>query len=343
MRRTALAHPGMESSVSSAKASRCIFCHGVLPTNESVEHFPVGKRVAFDPGRGRLWAVCPSCKRWNLAPFEERWEALEELEKASRDTGRVLASTENVALIDAPGVELVRVGDARLAEEAWWRYGSQMLRRRTRARIMSWAEQATMVGASVATGGVFYLFLGGDFLNNILRWQKFGSVAWRGDERCIRCGSTLTELTFKAAGRLHITRDSDLDPALHLRCRSCRLRGRVGEYQLEGVVAQHVLRRVITRHHFKGASEKQVRSATDYIDRLGATDAVTRELSKTGLRLDALLAKDRRSQALALEIALNEENERRLLEMELAELEARWRQEEEIAAIADGLLTPRPR
>ena len=318
---------------------RCVFCHGALPSNESVEHFPVGKRVAFDPRRGRLWAVCPSCRRWNLAPFEERWEALEELEKTYRDTGRVMASTENVALIRAPGVELVRVGDARLAEEAWWRYGSRMMRRRARARILSWVEQAGVVGASVATGGFFYVFLGGDVLNNLLRWQRFGSVAWRGQAHCIRCGTPLTQLTFKQAQRLHLTRDDELDPALHLRCRRCQLRGNVGEFQLEGVVANHVLRRVVTRHHYRGASENQVRSATDYIDRLGTPDAVTRELSKTGLRLDALLAKDRRSQALALEIALNEENERRLLEMELAELEARWRQEEEIAAIADGELT----
>lgn len=326
--------------MSSAITRRCVFCHGALPTNEGVEHFPAGERVAFDPRRGRLWAVCPSCKRWNLAPFEERWEALEELEKVYRDRGRVLASTENVALIEAPGVELVRVGDARLAEEAWWRYGSQMMRRRTRARIMNWVEQAAMIGVSVATGGVFYLFSGGDMLNKLLRWQKFGSVAWRGEAHCVRCGRPLTELSFKAARRLRITRGEDLDPALQLRCRSCRLRGGGGEFQLEGVVAQHVLRRVVTYHHFQGASEKQIRSATDYIDRVGAPEAVTRELSKTGLRLDALLAGDRRSQALALEIALNEENERRLLEMELAELEARWRQEEEIAAIVDGELTP---
>ena len=44
--------------------------------------------------------------------------------------------------------------------------------------------------------------------------------------------------------------------------------------------------------------------------------------------------------ALALEIAFNEETERRLLEMELVEIEARWKVEEEIAAIADGELTP---
>jgi hypothetical protein len=45
---------------------------------------------------------------------------------------------------------------------------------------------------------------------------------------------------------------------------------------------------------------------------------------------------------LALEIAANERIERRLLEAEAHELEKRWRDEERIAAIADGELTPGP-
>jgi hypothetical protein len=51
------------------------------------------------------------------------------------------------------------------------------------------------------------------------------------------------------------------------------------------------------------------------------------------------------SVALALEMALHEETERRALEGELAMLEAMWRQAEEIAAIADrlpGLPAPEP-
>jgi hypothetical protein len=43
---------------------------------------------------------------------------------------------------------------------------------------------------------------------------------------------------------------------------------------------------------------------------------------------------------LALEMALHEADERRAFEGELAELEARWREAEEIAAIADDLLVP---
>ncbi len=47
-----------------------------------------------------------------------------------------------------------------------------------------------------------------------------------------------------------------------------------------------------------------------------------------------------RTEAIALEIAVNEDTERRLLELELEELERRWREEEEIAAIVDRELTP---
>src|SRR5690606_36612561 len=38
--------------------STCIFCNGALGTNEVLEDFPVGRRIAFDAARGRLWLVC---------------------------------------------------------------------------------------------------------------------------------------------------------------------------------------------------------------------------------------------------------------------------------------------
>jgi hypothetical protein len=56
---------------------------------------------------------------------------------------------------------------------------------------------------------------------------------------------------------------------------------------------------------------------------------------KTGLL--ALATADR----LAIEMALQEDSERRAMEGELAELERAWREAEEIAAIADDLL-PNP-
>ncbi|MDB4950761.1 MAG: hypothetical protein JWM27_3410 [Gemmatimonadetes bacterium] len=41
----------------------CIFCSANLGANQAVEEFPVGRSLAFDAWKGRLWAVCPRCGR----------------------------------------------------------------------------------------------------------------------------------------------------------------------------------------------------------------------------------------------------------------------------------------
>ena len=56
---------------------------------------------AYDPDRGRLWVVCEFCRRWNLAPIEERWEALHQLERMVRDRAKVVAETDNITLLSA--------------------------------------------------------------------------------------------------------------------------------------------------------------------------------------------------------------------------------------------------
>ncbi|MDB4879426.1 MAG: hypothetical protein JWL60_872 [Gemmatimonadetes bacterium] len=38
--------------------STCLFCNGALGADDAIEHFPVGRRLAFDSARGRLWVVC---------------------------------------------------------------------------------------------------------------------------------------------------------------------------------------------------------------------------------------------------------------------------------------------
>src|ERR671914_1908815 len=107
----------------------CLFCQTDLGVNESVERFPVGRRLAFDAAKGRLWVVCPRCGRWNLTPLEERWEAIEQCERLYRST-RLRASTPNVGLARLrSGLELVRIGPALYPEIASWRYGARLLRR----------------------------------------------------------------------------------------------------------------------------------------------------------------------------------------------------------------------
>src|SRR5688500_5957899 len=90
----------------------CIFFSAGRGSNESMEAFRVCRGIAFDAARGRCWAVCPRCSHWNLAPIEERWEAVEGAEKHFRDA-RLRAQSENVGLARLPdGTRLVRVGQA---------------------------------------------------------------------------------------------------------------------------------------------------------------------------------------------------------------------------------------
>ena len=118
--------------------STCLFCSADLGANEMIEEFPVGGSLAFDAERGRLWAVCPKCRRWNLAPIEERWEAVESSEKLFRSS-RLRVHSENIGLCKLPdGTRLIRVGDAVPREFAAWRYGDELVRRRKQALLLGW-------------------------------------------------------------------------------------------------------------------------------------------------------------------------------------------------------------
>ena len=109
--------------------SACLFCHADLGHNDSIESLDIGRRIAFDPQKGRLWVVCLACGRWNLTPFEERWEAVEDCERLFQGT-RLRVATDNIGLAQPRwGFELVRIGAALLPEIAAWRYGSKLLSR----------------------------------------------------------------------------------------------------------------------------------------------------------------------------------------------------------------------
>jgi hypothetical protein len=320
-------------------------CLAPFPTNEVLEHFPVGDRVAFDPARGRLWAVCRACKRWTLAPIEERWEALEELDRATTDRAHLLSQTDHISLLRLENIEVVRVGRANLTEEAWWRYGRELVGRRERFRKVSFAGSVA-VGAVIlggwTTGAMSWLAAwllwehAPGKVTDAARWLRFGSTAWRGEKVCERCGYVFRSVTFRERERL-VLRPGEEGLTVSHRCPVCSgLRD--GGFQAEGDDADRLVRRVFAYHHFAGASEQRVRSAARLIEEAGSPGGLSRIVVKDGRRIRDL----GRTGAIALEIAANEESEQRLLEMELADLEERWREEEELAAIVDGELTPLP-
>jgi hypothetical protein len=331
--------------------TRCLVCGTPFPANESLEYFPRGERVAFDPEKGRLWAVCRSCKRWSLAPIQDRWEALEELEKLVTDRARLLHQTDNVALLRAGPLEIVRVGRANLSEEAWWRYGRELRQRRESYKRLTFVGTVAVGAAAwggLATGGLGWLGAwllwehAPDKVTQAVRWMRFGGAAWRGKRRCERCGYRFTAMAYRDRNRLIIL-PSETHPGtlgLTQRCPRCGGRGDADEggLNLAGAEAERTLRRVLAYHHFAGASERRVESATRLIQEAGSASHATKLLVRDGKPLGRL----RRTGAIALEIAANEHAEQRMLELELADLEARWREEEELAAIIDGELTPLP-
>jgi hypothetical protein len=130
----------------------CLFCNKPLGSNETFETFPVGKRLAFDAAKGRLWVVCPHCERWNLTPLEDRWEAIESAEKLFRDA-RQRVSTDNIGLAKLrDGTTLVRIGAPQRPEFAAWRYGDQFGRRRRRQMIIAGAGIGAL--SALVIGGV---------------------------------------------------------------------------------------------------------------------------------------------------------------------------------------------
>ena len=327
--------------------TRCLVCATAFEPNDQLEHLPNGQRVAFDPGRGRLWVVCPTCRRWSLAPIEDRWEALEELEKLTADKARLLSQTDNISLLKSGPLEIVRVGKAQLTEEAWWRYGRELASRRQRYKKLSFAGTAA-AGAVVvggwATGGMTLLgmwFVMGhapDSITDAARWLRFGGSAWRGAEECGSCGYTFRALPYSDRGGLGLFPGSEPGKIeLVQRCSNCGVY-RDGGLRLSGQDAERTLRRVPAYHHYQGASERRVVSAARLIQEAGSPQDLARIVIKDGRRLGDL----QRTGAIALEIAANEASEQHLLALELAQLEAHWRREEELAEIVDGELSPLP-
>ncbi len=158
--------------------STCVFCAKSLGRNETLEHFPVGRRIAFDADRGRLWAICPHCERWSLSPIHERWEAIEEAERQF-ETATRRASTDNIGLARvAEGTSLIRIGKPQRPEFAAWRYGDQFGRRRRRQ--LGWTAAGLVgVGALFWGGPALGLYASGSIggLSSLVQAARSGIYA----------------------------------------------------------------------------------------------------------------------------------------------------------------------
>jgi len=341
--------------------STCIFCHSNLGTNESVEHFPVGRRLAFDAARGRLWVVCRKCERWNLTPVEERWEAIEECERMFRDT-RLRVSTDNIGLARLrEGLELVRVGEPQRPEMAAWRYGDQFGRRRNRHLMYTGAGIAAAAGL-VILGPATGIIAGSSWG----LWNLITTANSAYQQRRVRARLVLPELDLPVAIRLkqlnrvsvvahdagwalRVPYEGAANPLIQT-TRSFQLVDSKNEQiaLITGDAAIQAAGKLLPAINASGAKRGEVASAVGIIE--GASDpgslfaryaarSIPRAERKTSFTGESghVLSNLPKEVRLALEMASHEEGERRALEGELALLETAWKEAEEIAAIADDL------
>jgi hypothetical protein len=330
----------------------CLFCTRPLGTNEVLERFPVGRRVAFDAEKGRLWVVCPNCERWNLTPLEERWEAIEQAEQLYRDT-RLRVATDNIGLARLPeGLELVRIGRPLRPEIAAWRYGDQFGRRR-RNRIVA--------GGAIAAGGVLIAAGGLAAGIGVSLALGLGRQVWTWAEHG-HPNLTVARLRPEygmpiVVRRRHLTTSRLLtgdDGLLAL-----DLEHSDGRIHLQGARAGQAAGVLFPAVNSFGGTRDEVQRAAARLDHAGGAERYLATIARSGERLTQVVQVERDwmgetgydehesgllalpiSVRLAIEMALHEDQERRALEGELAELEQAWREAEEIGAIADSLLLP---
>jgi hypothetical protein len=305
--------------------STCIHCQAALGSNEAIEAFTTGRRLAFDAAKGRLWVICPKCRRWNLTPLEERWEAVEECERLFRGS-RLRVSTDNIGLAKLrEGTELIRIGAPQRPEMAAWRYAGDM-----RRRWLRYGLPLTVVGGTVGSLGMLASFG--------LTAQVAGIVGVAGvaglysrmgqSVRTVLPNGRVVTLNAKRAAGIQIC---PVD-------RGWGIAGpEIGE-PVAGPRAAYTLRSALTSTNFRGGTREDVDNAVNLLAEVGDAGRFITRVARVSAR-NAINPLPTHI-AIALEMALHEDVERRALEGELAELRQDWVLADEIAEIADNLMLP---
>lgn len=380
---------GLQSCIASpllqyfrAMYSTCLFCNSSLGTNDDIAAFPVGRRLAFDPGRGRLWVICTQCGRWNLSPLEERWEAIDACERLFRGT-RLRFSTDNIGLARVSAhLELVRVGRALLPEIASWRYGARIDRyaaesngkRRNGTLVRRGAALPKWIARRAAAALAGYATSVGLSDEAMLRLRTF------------RRGDAVLARTIDETGAAIVIRYAHLGAAELIRPdRDAPWRLVVahdgGMARLSESAGLRTAGKMLASLNFGAASNAEVQHAISKLDEAGDREGYFTRVASLALRTrwgrvpdapdEGLIEPASSSFAerialqlanrsfwgrggtgsdettplfrlpsvdrLALEMASNEDIERRALEGELASLAEAWREAEEIAHISDQL------
>jgi hypothetical protein len=322
----------------------------------------VGRKLAFDTTRSRLWVICPRCGQWNLTPLEERWEALAECEQIAADAEARAGGAALGLAQTASGLELLRVGGMSGADIANWRYGRRIAARQQRMlwALMPLAALAIELGVGAwrlggsAFVGVYSSALAGALLFRL--WLEPPRLWLRitdGDgEPCVLWRWQLQHVRIERAA-------PDEAPVVVVP----RIRG---ELRFTGTRAAAVLASLLPKVNGPDCSAVALGSVLARV--ADAEKAAARPLKRAGrgqrrrerasghpsatperrcpwehLVYDVpadWIASSIPEYRLALEMAVTEEVEQVELRARAEALTEEWREEEEVGAISDDLLLP---
>ncbi|MEO8479898.1 MAG: hypothetical protein ABI542_09735 [Gemmatimonadota bacterium] len=299
---------------------------------------PIGRRLAFDASKGRLWVVCRHCAKWNLVPFDTRLETIDACERIFSDT-RMQFSTDNIGIARVrEGLELIRIGPALRPEYAAWRYGDSFGKRRRRNVLLAAGGVAAVSGVWLG-GAALGISVGG-----VLQTLNYGNILYTHKRvviRVPRLDRPPIELSPMLASKAALVPWDNGGWAIRTKVMESGRMGKSASKQeqfISGPDAVPLLGRILGRVNHYGGSAKQVRTAVETLEErkdlaslLGSAgpddwSGKPRAIRKLPNQL-----------RLAAEMLVNEDSEREALGGELKFLEWQWKEAERLAKIGDDL------
>ena len=315
-----------------------------------IEAFPVGSKIAYDPAKGRLWLISPRCSRWNLTPLEDRWEALESLERVWE--GLIArASTDNISLgKHASGLAIVRAGrSANDREFSFWRWGDRARSRPTKIILTGGAAVATAVAGFTVLPPAAILIAAGLV-------AKAGAMSYLAREGILGARMIDESGDPKRVQKSELVRggmnpsDDELGWSIHLpRMGSRTVKNRLyGQHQEQvqywteysGTRALSFARKAFPLMNRRYAPDGAIDDAIAAVAAAGGPETYLRHTAAQKPRWVQFRYYPP-AMRLAMEMVLFQEEERKALKGELERLENAWAEAEHLAKISDDLLPPR--
>ncbi|HWG16516.1 MAG TPA: hypothetical protein VN678_01550, partial [Acidobacteriaceae bacterium] len=256
------------------------------------------------------------------------------------------------------GLELVRVGDPQRPEMAAWRYGDQFGKRRQRYYMI--AGGGAVVAAALFSGyAAFGLYVGGGVPALNFAAQALGHARNRRIVARVPTPDGVVNVAKSHLAQAKIIRSSESGWQLSL---THQRRATPGVYKwyeydpraarrkdtvnLEPRDALPALAALLPAVNGAGGTRRHVQTAVELVEEAGNATRLLNTAASFAMKhgwnptMQGRLSNIPLEARLALEMITHEDDERRALEGELAALEERWKEAEEIAEISDNMFLP---